>query len=143
METREPKRPVDTSPTPREEEHVKAYTTVLDRRRLAERSSDLRLKVAAMDEAIDEHEEIARRLGVATRIDDVMVDETDLDSLNEATRVIVSRTRECQRLAASMGREQPAAPPTTEKEWGLEQIVRNVKTGRTDKYAPPSWGTEP
>jgi hypothetical protein len=119
---------------------VRSYTTVLDRRRIAERGSDLGAKVLAMDEAIDEHMSEAKRLGVKPRIDDVLVDETDIDSLNEATRVIVSRTRECQRLSASMGREQPASAPTSEKEWGIEEITRNVRTDRTDRYTPRTWG---
>jgi hypothetical protein len=115
---------------------MKAYTTMMDRRRIAERSSDPRLKTDALIEAIDEHESVTKRYGLKSRIDDVMVDEDDLDSLNEATRVIVSRTRECERLAASMEHERPKAPPSSEKEFTLEQIVSTVKTGRTDKYHP-------
>jgi hypothetical protein len=119
---------------------VRAYTTVLDRRRIAERSSDLRLKLDALAESVMEHEETARRLGVAERIADVEMDTEDGESVNEAIRTIVSRTRECERLSASMEYERPKSPPTTEKEWGLQEIVDNVRTNRTDRYTPRTWG---
>jgi hypothetical protein len=109
-----------------------ADTTMLDRRRIAARpGSDLRLKIAALVEALDEHQAAARARGVASRADDVAVDEEDGESIDTSTRQIVALTRELER-------QHPPVPADENRE--LDQIVDTVWRERTDRYQPAAWG---